>query len=104
LGNLRKLPFRLQENDMADAVRAVYENGRLRLLDAVDLSDGQEVQLVIVSERTQVQSALGDLMLEMAEAPEKDVDEAALLREIENSFRGQSPLSKTIIDERQEGP
>lgn len=88
---------------MSQSIRAVYHEGQLRLLDPVDLSEGQEVQLVILSEHERVRSALGDLLVEY-DVPTDDIDEDALMREIEAGFRGQSSLSAAIIDERREGP
>jgi predicted DNA-binding antitoxin AbrB/MazE fold protein len=35
---------------MGQAVRAVYEQGRLRLLDQVNLREGQELHLMLLSE------------------------------------------------------
>jgi predicted DNA-binding antitoxin AbrB/MazE fold protein len=33
------------------ALRAIYEHGHLRLLDPVYLNEGQEVQVILVSEQ-----------------------------------------------------
>lgn len=84
-------------------IRAIYQNGQLRLLDAVDLVEGQEVQLVLVDEPDRVDAALADLLVQPLDV-EDDIDEEALLKEIEEAFRGQPPLSETIIQERNEGP
>jgi predicted DNA-binding antitoxin AbrB/MazE fold protein len=89
---------------MSQPIRAVYSEGQLRLLDPVDLSEGEEVQLMILSVEERAIAALGDLLLKLPDAIDDDVDEEALLREIEDGFRGQPPLSETIIEERREGP
>lgn len=34
---------------MSQSIRAVYHDGQLRLLDPVDLAEGQEIQVMIVS-------------------------------------------------------
>ncbi len=88
------------------ALRAVYEQGRLRLLDPVDLKEGQEVQLMIVSERERAHAALGDILVTVAPNPEVDahVDEAALLVDIDADTYGKPNVSDAIIHERQEGP
>lgn len=86
------------------AVRAVYNRGRLRLLDPVDLSEGEEVQLVILSEETRELSALADMLAEVSEISAEDVDEEALLREVETELVDQTPLSDVIIEERHQGP
>jgi predicted DNA-binding antitoxin AbrB/MazE fold protein len=88
---------------MSQPIRAIYSEGQLRLLDPVGLTEGQEVQLVILSERDRIRAALRDLLVETV-SPSEDIDEDALMREIEAGFRGQPPLSDTIIEERREGP
>lgn len=90
---------------MAQTVRAVYEQGRLRLLDEVELAEGQEVHLNILSDRDLVIAALGDLVVKYPEpAADDDFDEEALLREIEAELTGDLRLSDAIIEERREGP
>lgn len=89
---------------MSQAIRAVYREGQLRLLDPVNLTEGEEIQLMILSADERVATALGDLLVEIADQAVGDIDEAALAREIEEGFRGQHPLSDAIIEERREGP
>ena len=88
---------------MSQAIRAIYHEGQLQLLDKVDLAEGQEIQLLILSDDEKLRSALGDLLHESEDTNDEIVDEAALLAEIEQAFRGQPPLSQSIIDERKEG-
>ena len=88
---------------MSQPIRAIYNGGQLRLLEPVNLAEGQEIQVVILSNREQVRAALGDLLVEIPDIAQ-DIDEASLAQEIENGFRGQSPLSESIIQERREGP
>ena len=89
---------------MSQPIRAVHHQGHLRLIDPVDLSEGQEIQVVILSDRDRARAALGDLLVEFPDPTGEDIDEEALLREIKEAFRGQPPLSETIIEERREGP
>ncbi len=89
---------------MTQTIRAVYERGQLRLLDPVNLTDGQEIQLMILSEREQARAALHDLLVQVVDPTDEGTDETAMAREIEASFRGQPPLSETIIEQRREGP
>ena len=89
---------------MSQAIRAVYSEGQLRLLDPVDLSEGQEIRLVILSDEERVVAALGDLLAEVPDLMGEDINEEALAREIEEGFRGRPSLSDTIIEERHEGP
>jgi predicted DNA-binding antitoxin AbrB/MazE fold protein len=89
---------------MSQPIRAVYNNGQLRLLDPVDLSEGEQIQLMILSQEERVLSALGDLLIQIPSPTGDDIDEDALADEIEEGFRGQPPLSETIIEARREGP
>ena len=84
-------------------IRAIFQNGSLHLLDPVELTEGEEVQVTILSERERLRAALGNLLVPIAEVDD-DVDEEALMREVEEGFRGKPPLSETIIQERNEGP
>ena len=90
---------------MEQSVRAVYQNGQLRLLDPVKLKEGEEIELTIRTQRDKVVKALGDLVASSpATMDDDDVDESAITRELDEAFRGQLPLSQTIVDERQESP
>jgi predicted DNA-binding antitoxin AbrB/MazE fold protein len=88
---------------MLQAIRAIYEHGQLRLLDAIELVEGEQVTITIVHERESAKTALGDLLVTPSEITE-DVNEEALFREIEVGFRGQPSLSEEIIQQRREGP
>lgn len=89
---------------MAQAIRAIYNNGQLRLLDPVDLAEGQQIQLVILSDEERVLAALADLLIEIPDSADDDIDEAALLNEIEADLQGKPTISDAIIEERHEGP
>ncbi len=91
---------------VAQPVRAIYEHGQLRLLDPVDLAEGQEIQLVIVSERDRAQAALGNMLVQDTPdvALDEAVDEAALLAEIDAAMKGKPGVSDVILEERREGP
>lgn len=90
---------------MAQTVRAIYEQGQLRLLEDVALSEGQEVNISILSDRDLIRAALGDLVVKFPEeASDEEIDEEALLREIEAELTGDLRLSEAIIEERREGP
>lgn len=91
---------------MSQPVRAIYENGQLRLLDKVNLREGEEVELTFLSEREKFRALMGDLLVEWKESPDapEDIDEDALMAEIREAFKGQPPLSDVIIAERREGP
>jgi predicted DNA-binding antitoxin AbrB/MazE fold protein len=90
---------------MTISIRAVFENGRLRPLEPVDLIEGQEIELMILTEDERAVAALRDLLVEIpAENDISQEDEDALMREVEEAFRDQRPLSESIIEERREGP
>jgi predicted DNA-binding antitoxin AbrB/MazE fold protein len=89
---------------MTLALRAVYEHGKLRLLDPVQLAEGQEIQLMILSDKEQARAVLGDLLVQFIDPVDEDIDEAELARIIEEGFQGQPSLSEAIIKERREGP
>ena len=89
---------------MGQAVRAVYEKGRLRLLDPVNFIEGEEIYVMLLSEREQAQAALDDLLVQYEPEPVEDVDEAQLLAEIDAAMQGKPPISDAIIAERREGP
>lgn len=89
---------------MSQPIRAIYSEGQLHLLEPVNLSEGQEIRLMILSDEDAIRAALGDLLVEIPDTSPSDLDEDALLREVEETFRGQSPLSEAILKERREGP
>jgi len=89
---------------MAQEVRAVYEDGQLRVLDPVNLAEGEQVQLMILSEQERTRAALGDLLVEPEQDTGDAVDDAGLLAEIDATLQGQVPISEAIIQERQDGP
>ena len=86
------------------SVRAIFRDGQLQLLDPVDLREGQEVELHILSDaRSRVRDALSDLLVQLNDkAISVDFDEAALQREIDDATHGIT-LSDLIIDERHTG-
>ncbi|GAC1405319.1 MAG: hypothetical protein NVSMB65_21000 [Chloroflexota bacterium] len=89
---------------MSQAVRAVYEEGRLRGLDPVNLAEGEQVQLMILSDKERARAALGDLLVLSKPDTDEVVDETELLAEIDAALQGRVSVSDAIIQERQEGP
>src|SRR5437899_3069705 len=89
---------------MGHPVRAIYEQGRLRLLDPVDLTEGQEIELVIVSERERAHAALHDLLVQHEPEDITDLDEVRLWAEVEQPMDGDGSVSRAIIEERYDGP
>ncbi len=91
---------------VAHPVRAVFERGHLRLLDPVNSTEGQEIQLLIVSERERARAVLADILVhyDADGALDERIDEAALLAEIDADTKGKPTISNAIIEERREGP
>ncbi len=89
---------------MAQAVRAIYEDGRLRMLDPVALIEGEQVQVTILSDRERTRAALGDLLVDSEPDRDDSVDEAVLQAEIDAALQGQVSVSDVIIQERRAGP
>lgn len=82
------------------SIRAVYRQGQLHLLDPVNLEDGQQVHLQIIeTPETPLHVLIAD-MLTTFEATEGDVDEAALLQELDHHLAGKRPLSEIILEDR----
>ncbi len=89
---------------MGTPIRAVYENGYLRPLHEIDLTEGQEIDIVILTERERAVAALGELVAPLPHTETEDVNEEALLKEIDEAYRGKPSVSDAILDERHEGP
>ncbi len=89
---------------MAEVIRAIYEQGHLRPLEPVGLTEGQEVRLAILSEREHVRMALADILAPRATVAEGDLDEAALLAMIDGELQGRVSVSDAIFEERRDGP
>ncbi len=89
---------------MAGVIRAVYEHGQLRPLHPLALADGQEVDLAILSPLEQARMLLADLLVPTAAEPLPELDEAALVAEIDAALSGTPPVSEAILDERGKGP
>jgi predicted DNA-binding antitoxin AbrB/MazE fold protein len=88
-------------------VRAIYKDGAFHPLDPVDVKEGEQVQLRLetVSEEV-LRVVLSDLNIQWPDPDAfvgDDVDEAALMREIQAGFKGARSLSEIIIEERGEG-
>lgn len=90
---------------MTERIRAVYEQGHLRLLDAVQLNEGQEVAIQIISvPKSEILDLLGERVVLLDNIETTDESDEALWHQIEEGWHGDVPLSQTIIEERQIGP
>lgn len=94
------------------AIRAIYEDGKLRLLDPIILKEGQRVdiqlELSAETEHDMLKKVLLDLDIQWADpaaiVDDDQRDDEALMREISVGTRGLPPLSEIIIQERRESP
>lgn len=89
---------------MAQIFEVVCRDGHLHPITPISLAEGQTLHIMILTEREIVEKALGDLLVKSSLPLDDSIDEEALMREIEEAFRGQRPLSEDIIEERRNGP
>ncbi len=89
---------------MMETIRAVYEAGHLRLLDPLDLQEGEAVYLRLVRDPDRIDEALGDLLVK---DDDLKIDEN---QSVDNEITlpitlpvGTRPASEVIIEERGEG-
>lgn len=89
---------------MTVKLRAVYEDGRLRLLDPVELREGQQVDVIIegAGEVDTVKAALGDLARWPDPADDHDADVEIQADAIARAFSVGRPVSEIIIEDRGE--
>ena len=90
---------------MSQILEVIYRDGHLHPVNPISLSEGQTLHIMILTEKEVVERALGDLLVKPSSLPlDETIDEEALMRDIEEAFRGQRPLSEDIIEERRNGP
>jgi predicted DNA-binding antitoxin AbrB/MazE fold protein len=89
---------------MGQTIRAIYVDGQLKPLEPVELAEGQEVHLTILSERERARAALGELLGEAPAPAIEHLDDEALFRELDKLPNEGTSLSEIIIEERREGP
>lgn len=85
------------------AIRAIYRNGMLELLDPVNLSEGQAVEVQIVDERPSLVDTVAHLLVRSDTEPTLTPDEEAQIQQqLDIALQSQRPLSEIIIAERHE--
>jgi predicted DNA-binding antitoxin AbrB/MazE fold protein len=89
---------------MIQVVRAIYQGGQLRLLEPVELPEGQPVRVTIerLNEREALRAALGDSVHWPDPTDDTDAEIEAEAAAIEEAFKGSRPLSEIIIEKRGE--
>ncbi len=99
---------------MSQPIRAIYEDGHLRLLDPVELAEGEQVEVTIqqqpappLTEDKRIRAALGNsVRFPRPRREDDDFDEEAAMRLVKEELRaaGYPSASQYIIQERREGP
>ncbi len=84
------------------SIRAIYHDGQLRLLDPINLREGQEIQIHIVEQPDSLTQAIADLLISVGEreAEIAGYDESAAQQRLDVALSGQRPLSEIILEER----
>jgi predicted DNA-binding antitoxin AbrB/MazE fold protein len=90
---------------MALKIRAVYEDGQIKLLDSVVLQEGQQLTISLEkqSEREAVRAALGDLIRPSNSDDNRDAWVEELADEIAQELSKGRSLSDILIEERNSG-
>jgi hypothetical protein len=68
------------------------------------LADGQEIVLAILSPREQARALLAELLVPEGTEPLPEVDEAAVVEDIDAALHGTPSVSEAILEERGVGP
>jgi len=86
------------------SIRAIYHDGQLRLLDPINLREGQEIQIHIVEQPDSLTQALADMLILIGESESAltGYDESAAQQRLDAALSGQRPLSEIILEERHE--
>lgn len=89
---------------MTVKILAVYEQGQLRLLEPLDLREGQQVEVTIdpVAGDDAIRAALGDLVRWPDLTDDHDAGIEAEAEEIRRAFSVGRPISEMMIEDRGE--
>jgi predicted DNA-binding antitoxin AbrB/MazE fold protein len=91
---------------MTMVVKAIYEGGKLRLLEPIQLAEGQAVTLDILPENANeseaIRAALGDSVRWHDPTDNRHAWVEEKRDEIAEAFKGLKSLSEIIIEERDE--
>lgn len=87
---------------MALKIRAVYQDGQIKLLDPVELQEGQQMTINVepVNEREKLKAILGDMVIWPDTSDDSDAWVEDMADEIDQAFQGDTPLSQYIIEDR----
>ena len=89
---------------MALKIRAVVQDGQIRLLDPVELREGQELTISVDNayEQDTLRTILGDTVIWPDTSDDSDAWVEDMAEEIDRAFQGDPPLSQIIIEDRGE--
>ena len=89
---------------MTLTIPAIYHDGQLRLLQSVDLQEGQhvEVSIEVADEREILKGILGDLVTWSNPDDNSDGWVEDMANEIDQAYQGTPSLSQMVIDDRGE--
>lgn len=90
---------------MALKIRAVYQDGQIKLLDPIELHEGQQMTINVepISEDEAIRAALGDSVQWPDTSDDSDAWVEDIAEEIAHAFSGLPSLSDIIIEERNSG-
>jgi predicted DNA-binding antitoxin AbrB/MazE fold protein len=85
------------------SIRAIYHNGQLRLLDPIDLQEGEEVNVQITKPTTALLVAIADMLMPVEDNNVDDQwDDEHHQATLDKALEGHRPLSEIILEERYE--
>lgn len=89
---------------MALTIRAIYQSGQLRLLDPVELDEGQQVEVTIrsVDDDEALRLVLGDLVRWPDPSDNRHPEVEAEAEAIDKAFSAGRLVSEYIIEDRGE--
>lgn len=89
---------------MSQSIRAVYEKGRLRLIDTIPLQEGEEVLLTVYQNQdNEFRVILGDMLASYPHSLNNSSDARDdLLSKVQSVLAGIN-LSDSILEERENG-
>ncbi len=90
---------------MALKIRAIYQDGQIKLLDPIKLEEGQQMTINVepISDDEAIRAALGDSVQWSDPNYDEDAWVEDMAEEIAQAFSGLPSLSDIIIEERNSG-
>lgn len=87
---------------MLQTYRAIYENGALRLLDAVDLPDGTELR-VVIDQHAIFKMLMGGVVSHFSDPSIPPLaNEEEIMAELDDAFQGGKSIAELLDEERED--